>query len=229
MVFSWSYFVFMLPCFIISLICNISVKSNFSKYSQISNSRGLTGVQAAMNVLKANSVTGVRFERVGGSMTDHFDPRNNVIRLSETVYGAATVAAVGVACHEAGHACQHAEGYFPNKLRSAIVPVANIGSRLSWIFLIVGMLLPVQFKFVITIGIIMFSASVAFTLVTLPVEFNASSRALKTIQETGMLNPEEYEGAKKVLRAAAMTYVAAAATSIFQLLRLILVFGNRKR
>ena len=151
MVFSWSYFVFMLPCFIISLICNISVKSNFSKYSQISNSRGLTGVQAAMNVLKANSVSGVRFERVRGSMTDHFDPRNNVIRLSEPVYGAATVAAVGVACHEAGHACQHAEGYFPNKLRSAIVPVANIGSRLSWIFLIVGMLLPVQYKFVITI------------------------------------------------------------------------------
>ena len=227
--YDWTYLVIMLPCLIISLICSANVKSNFSKYSQISNSRGLTGADAAAAVLRAHSVSGVRIEAVGGSLTDHFDPRSNVIRLSQPVYGAATVAAVGVACHEAGHACQHAEGYFPNKLRSAIVPVANIGSKLSWIFLIVGMILPVQFKFFITIGIIMFSASVAFTLITLPVEFNASSRALKTIQETGMLNPDEYEGAKKVLRAAAMTYVAAAATSILQLLRLILVFGNRKR
>ena len=227
--YDWTYIVIMLPCFLISLICSASVKSNFSKYSQITNSRRLTGVQAAMGVLKAHSVTGVRFERVGGSLTDHFDPRSNVIRLSEPVYDAATVAAVGVACHEAGHACQHAEGYFPNKLRSAIVPVANIGSKLSWIFLVVGMILPVQFNFFITIGIIMFSASVAFTLITLPVEFNASSRALKTIQETGMLNPDEYEGAKKVLRAAAMTYVASAATAILQLLRLILIFGNRKK
>ena len=189
----------------------------------------MTGAQAAQQVLSAHGVTGVRIEPVSGNLTDHFDPRTNVIRLSESVYNATTVAAVGVACHEAGHAVQHAEGYVPNKIRSAIVPVANIGSKLSWIVLIIGMLLPVQFNFVITIGIVLFSASVLFTLVTLPVEFNASSRALKTIQSTNMLNESEYAGAKKVLSAAAMTYVAAAATSIAQLLRLLLIFGNRRK
>ncbi len=227
--YDWTYIVFMLPCLIISLICNAMVKTNFSKYSNVMNSRRLTGAQAAEKVLSANSVTGCRIEAVGGSLTDHFDPRSNVIRLSQPVYNVSSVAAVGVACHEAGHACQHAEGYFPNKLRSAIIPVANIGSRLSWIILVIGMILPVQFNFMITIGIVLFSASVLVTLVTLPVEFNASSRALKTIKETGMLNDSEYEGAKKVLRAAAMTYVAAAATSIMQLLRLLFIFGRRKR
>ncbi len=227
--YDWTYIVFMLPCLIISLICNAMVKTNFSKYSNVMNSRRLTGAQAAEKVLSANSVTGCRIEAVGGSLTDHFDPRSNVIRLSQPVYNVSSVAAVGVACHEAGHACQHAEGYFPNKLRSAIIPVANIGSRLSWIILVIGMILPVQFNFMITIGIVLFSASVLVTLVTLPVEFNASSRALKTIKETGMLNDSEYEGAKKVLRAAAMTYVAAAATSIMQLLRLLFIFGRRKK
>ena len=227
--YDWTYIVFMLPCLIISLICNAMVKTSFSKYSNVMNSRRLTGAQAAEKVLSANSVTGCRIEAVGGSLTDHFDPRSNVIRLSQPVYNVSSVAAVGVACHEAGHACQHAEGYFPNKLRSAIIPVANIGSRLSWIILVIGMILPVQFNFMITIGIVLFSASVLVTLVTLPVEFNASSRALKTIKETGMLNDSEYEGAKKVLRAAAMTYVAAAATSIMQLLRLLFIFGRRKK
>ena len=227
--YNWSYLIFMLPCFILSLICSASVKSSFSKYSKVQNSRRMTGAQAAQAVLTANGVTGVRIEPTTGNLTDHFDPGTNVIRLSESVYNSTSVAAVGVACHEAGHACQHAEGYFPNKLRSAIVPVANIGSRLSWIFLVVGMLLPVQYRFVVIIGIIMFSASVLFTLITLPVEFNASSRALKTIQSNGLLNQEEYPGAKKVLSAAAMTYVASAVTSIMQLLRLILIFGNRRR
>ena len=226
--YDWTYIVIMIPCLILSLVCSAMVKSNFSKYSQVRNSRGITGAQAAYNVLSANGVPGVRIEQVSGSLTDHFDPRSNVIRLSQPVYGAASVAAVGVACHEAGHACQHAEGYFPNKLRSAILPAANIGSKLSWIFLIVGMLLPVQFNFVITIGIVLFSASVLFTVVTLPVEFNASSRALKTIKDTGMLTAEEYVGAQKVLRAAAMTYVASAATAVMQLLRLLLIFGRRK-
>lgn len=227
--YDWTYILFMLPCFIISLICSANVKSSFSKYSKIQNSRHMTGAQAAQAVLNANGVTGVRIEPVSGNLTDHFDPRTNVIRLSEPVFNATTVAAVGVACHEAGHACQHAEGYFPNKLRSAIVPVANIGSKLSWIFLIIGMLLPAQYDFVITIGIVMYSASVLFILVTLPVEFNASSRALKTIQSNGILSQQEYPGAKKVLSAAAMTYVASAATAIMQLLRLILIFGNRKK
>ena len=228
MYYDWTYILFMLPCLILSLVCSAKVRSNFSKYSKVYNSRRMTGAQAAQQVLTAHGVTGVRIEPVSGNLTDHFDPRTNVIRLSESVYNAQTVAAVGVACHEAGHAVQHAEGYTPNKIRSAILPVANIGSRLSWIILVIGMLLPVQFNFVITIGIVLFSASVLFTLVTLPVEFNASSRALKTIQSTGMLNPDEYTGAKKVLSAAAMTYVAAAATSIMQLLRLLLIFNRRR-
>ncbi len=227
--YDWTYLVFMLPCFIISLICSARVKSTFSKYSQIQNSRRLSGAQAAHQLLSSKSVTGVRIEAVSGSLTDHFDPRSNVIRLSEPVYGQTTVAAVGVACHEAGHACQHAEGYIPNKIRSAIVPVANFGSKLSWIFLLVGMLLPAKYNFVITIGIVLFSASVLFTLITLPVEFNASSRALKIIKETGMLNEEEYDGAKKVLSAAAMTYVASAASAVAQLLRLLLIANSRNR
>lgn len=228
MYYDWTYILIMLPCFILSLICSASVKSNFNKYSKVINSRRLTGAQAAQQVLMAHGVTGVRIEPVQGNLTDHFDPRTNVIRLSESVYNSQSVSAVGVACHEAGHAVQHAEGYVPNKIRSAIVPVANIGSRLSWIILVIGMLLPVQFNFVITIGIVLFSASVLFTLITLPVEFNASSRALQTIKSSGMLNPDEYAGAKKVLTAAAMTYVAAAATSIMQLLRLLLILNRRR-
>ena len=227
--YNWDYLIYMLPCFILSLICNIAVKSNFNKYSQIANSRRLTGAQAAQQVLSAHGVTGVRIEPVHGNLTDHFDPRTNVIRLSESVYNATTVAAVGVACHEAGHAVQHAEGYLPNKIRSVIVPMANFGSRLSWIFLVVGMLLPVKYSFVMVIGIVLFSLSVLFTLITLPVEFNASNRALKTIKETNMLYPDEYDGAKKVLTAAAMTYVAAAATSIAQLLRLLMIANNRRK
>lgn len=226
--YDWTYILFMLPCLVLSLICSASVKNNFNKYSNVRNSRGMTGAQAAQSLLSANSVTGVRIEQVSGSLTDHFDPRSNVIRLSQPVYGVASVAAVGVACHEAGHACQHAEGYFPNKLRSVILPVANFGTKLSWIFLLIGMFLPAQFNFFITIGIIMFSAGVLFTVITLPVEFNASSRALKTIKETGMLNEEEYDGAKKVLRAAAMTYVAATATSVMQLLRLLFIAKRRR-
>ena len=224
----WTYFLFMVPCLILSIICNAKVKSNFKKYSQVANSRRMTGAQAAQQVLTANGVTGVRIEPVSGNLTDHFDPRTNVIRLSESVYSAQTVSAVGVACHEAGHACQHAEGYVPNKIRSAIVPVANFGSKLSWLFMIVGLILPVQYNFVVYIGIALYSLSVIFTLITLPVEFNASNRALNTIQNTNMLNPDEYDGAKKVLSAAAMTYVAAAATSLMNLFRLLLIAGRRR-
>lgn len=227
--YDWTYLIFMLPCLLLSLYCSAKVKSTFQKYSAVQNSRRMTGAQAAQALLTANGVTGVRIEPVSGSLTDHFDPRTNVIRLSDSVYSATTVAAVGVACHEAGHACQHAEGYMPNKLRSAILPVANIGSKLSWIFLIAGVILPVGYDFFITIGIVMFSASVLFTVVTLPVEFNASSRALKTIRETGMLSADEYTGAKKTLQAAAMTYVAATATAVMQLLRLLMIFGRRNR
>lgn len=226
--YDWTYIIFMIPCLILTIICQVKVKTTFSKYSQVQNSRHITGAQAAMNVLNAHGISNVRIEQVSGNLTDHFDPRTNVIRLSDSVYGSTSVAAVGVACHEAGHAVQHAEGYVPNKIRSFIVPVANWGSRLSWIFIVIGMILPVQYNFCITLGIILFSASVLFTLVTLPVEFNASSRALKTIQETNMLTADEYVGAKKTLSSAAMTYVAAAATAVMQLLRLLLI-ANRRR
>ena len=223
-----TYFLFMIPCLILSIYCSAKVNSTFNKYSKVSNRRGITGAQAAYQVLSANGVTGVRIEQVSGHLSDHFDPRTNTIRLSESVYNSASVAAVGVAAHEAGHAVQHAQGYLPNKIRSAIVPVANIGSKLSWILILIGFLLPVQFNFVVTLGIVFFSLSVLFTLVTLPVEFNASNRALATIQSTNLLYDDEYKGAKKTLSAAAMTYVAAAATAVAQLLRLVLI-ANRRR
>ena len=223
-----TYFIFMIPCLILSLCCSAKVNSTFNKYSKVANRRGLTGAQAAYQVLTANGVTGVKIEHVSGNLTDHFDPRTNTIRLSDSVYNSTSVAAVGVAAHEAGHAVQHAQDYFPNKLRSAIVPVANIGSKLSWILILIGFLLPVQYNFVITLGIVFFSLSVLFTIVTLPVEFDASKRALATIRNSNLLYDEEYTGAKKTLSAAAMTYVAAAATAIAQLLRLILL-ANRRR
>lgn len=223
-----TYFLFMIPCLILSIYCSAKVNSTFNKYSKVSNRRGITGAQAAYQVLSANGVTGVRIEQVSGHLSDHFDPRTNTIRLSESVYNSVSVAAVGVAAHEAGHAVQHAQGYLPNKIRSAIVPVANIGSKLSWILILIGFLLPVQFNFVVTLGIVFFSLSVLFTLVTLPVEFNASNRALATIQSTNLLYDDEYKGAKKTLSAAAMTYVAAAATAVAQLLRLVLI-ANRRR
>lgn len=225
--YDWSYILFMLPFFILSLVVQISMKSTFSKYSAIRNSRNLTGAQAAERVLMQNGVTGVRIESIQGSFTDHFDPRTNVIRLSEPVYNAATIAAVGVACHEAGHAVQHAQNYLPNRIRSAILPAANIGSKFSWILIVLG-LVTSALQPLLYIGIILFSAAVLFTVATLPVEFNASSRALSCIKETGMLSDNEYTGAKRTLQAAAMTYVASAATSVAQLLRLILI-ANRRR
>ena len=223
----WTYIVFMLPCLILSLICQVKVNSNFSKYSNVKNMRGMTGAQAAEYVLNHYGVHGVRIEQVSGNLTDHFDPRTNVIRLSESVYNVASVAAVEVACHEAGHAVQHATGYVPNKIRGAIVPAARIGSNLGWILFLIGLFLPTQYSFVLWLGIIFFSLSVLFTVVTLPVEFDASRRALKCIRDTNLLATDEYEGTKKVLQAAAMTYVAAAATALLQLLRLIIIANRR--
>ncbi len=224
--YDWSYLIFMLPLIIFTLVIQGIMNSTFRKYSAIRNSRGITGAQAAERVLMQNGVTGVRIEPVQGSFTDHFDPRSNVIRLSEPVYNSNSIAAVGVACHEAGHAVQHAQGYLPNKIRSVILPAANIGSKLSWIFIIAG-LITSALQPLLYVGIILFSAAVLFTLATLPVEFNASSRALKCIKETAMLSESEYTGAKRTLQAAAMTYVASAATAVAQLLRLILIAGRR--
>ena len=227
--FDWTYLVFIVPCIIITLICQIKVQSTFSKYSKIRNSRNITGAQAAEYVLRQNGVTGVRIEHVSGSMTDHFDPRTNVIRLSDTVYNSNSVAAVGVACHEAGHAVQHAVGYLPNKIRSIILPMAKIGSQLSWILILLGLVFTAKVGFVLLyIGIVLFSLSVLFTIATLPVEFNASKRALECIRESDLLYGDEYTGAKRTLQAAAMTYVASALTAIMQLLRLIVIARSRR-
>ena len=227
--FDWTYLVFIVPCVILSLFCQFKVQSNFSKYSQIPNSRHMTGAQAAEYVLRHNGVTGVVIEHVSGSLTDHFDPRSNVIRLSDSVYSSMSVAAIGVAAHEAGHAVQHANGYIPNKIRSAILPIANIGSKLSWILIIIGLIFYARIGTILLyIGIILFSASVLFTVATLPVEFDASRRALRCFRESNLLVGEEYNGAKKVLQAAAMTYVASAITAVMQLLRLIFIAGRRR-
>lgn len=225
--YDWTYLLIMLPCIVLTIICQINVNSTFKKYSKIRNSRNMTGAQAAEYVLRANGVTGVQILQVGGHLTDHFDPRSNVIRLSESVFNSNSIAAVGVACHEAGHAVHHAQGYVPNKIRSAILPVANIGSKISWIFIVIG-LASSMFQPLLYIGIVFFAASVLFTLATLPVEFNASSRALACIRENELLTADEYKGARSTLQAAAMTYVAAAATALLQLVRLILL-ANRRR
>ncbi len=226
--FDWTYMAFILPCIVISLICQINVKSTFSKYSKIRNTRNLTGAQAAEYVLRQNGVSGVSIEHVSGSLTDHFDPRTNVIRLSDSVYNNTSVAAVGVAAHEAGHAVQHAQNYLPNKIRSAILPMARLGSQLSWILILIGLLFTARAGYIILyIGIALFSLSVLFTVATLPVEFNASKRALECIRDTDLLYGEEYTGAKRTLQAAAMTYVASALTAVMQLLRLILIARRR--
>ena len=231
--FDYTYILFMIPCIIISLICQVRVKTAFSKYGSIPNSRGMTGAQAAEYVLRQNGVTDVRIECVKGKLTDHYDPRNNVIRLSEAVYNVNSVAAVGVAAHEAGHAVQTAKNYTPNKVRGAILPVARIGSSISWILIMLGFLFAYRSSsnpagmYLLYGGIILFSASVLFTIVTLPVEFDASRRALKCIREGNLLREDEYKGAKSVLTAAAMTYVASAVTAIMQLLRLLLIVNRR--
>ena len=225
--FDWTYMVFILPAIIITMIAQVRVNSAFNKYSKIQNLHNLTGAQAAQRVLATHGVSGVQIEHVAGKMTDHFDPRTNVIRLSDSVYGSTTIADVGIAAHEAGHAVQHAQGYLPNIIRGVLVPLANVGSWVSGMLIIIGLFLPLQYDWVLYLGILFYALSVLFTIVTLPVEFNASKRALQTIDETNMLMGEEYAGAKKVLSAAAMTYVAAAFTAIMSLLRLLTIANRR--
>ena len=213
---------------IISLIAQWRVNSAFSKYSRVASMSGMTGAQAARMILQSNGINDVSVQRISGKLTDHYNPSTKVLNLSESVYGSTSVAAIGVAAHECGHAIQHARGYFPLSLRTALVPVANIGSQLSWVFIIVGAILSFN-QTLITIGIIMFSAAVLFQLVTLPVEFNASARALEQLESNGILYRDEVSQTRTVLSAAALTYVAAAATAILQLLRLIILFGGRGR
>ena len=226
--YDYTYFVFIVPALIITMIAQYKVQSTFKKYSRIVTVKGMTGAQAADSVAKYGGASGVRIQQIAGSLTDHFDPRNNTISLSEDVYGSTTIAAVGVAAHEAGHSIQHAKGYLPNKIRGVLVPISSFGSRLAIPFVIVGLILPVQYNFVVTIGIALYGLAVLFQLVTLPVEFNASFRAIKALDETGILYPDELEGAKKVLIAAAMTYLAASFTAIMSLLRLLVLAGNRR-
>ncbi len=221
------YLILILPCMVLALWAQMKVKSTFSQYSQVRNARGLTGAQAAAAVLRHNGVFNVQIEHVGGSLTDHYDPRTNVIRLSDSVYGSTSVASVGVAAHEAGHAVQYATGYAPIKLRSAIVPLTQIGSQAALPLILLGVLF--SFGALISIGIWAFALSTVFQLVTLPVELDASSRALAAIRQGGLLTDNEYPMAKKTLTAAAMTYVAALAMSLAQLLRLVLLFGGRRR
>lgn len=221
------YFVLIIPAMLFALWAQAKVSSTFNRYSAQRTRNGMTGAQAAEAVLRACGVQGVRIERVGGNLTDHFDPRAGVIRLSQSVYDSPTVAAVGVAAHEAGHAAQYAEGYGPIKLRNAIIPVTQIGSSLAWPLLIIGLLF--NYESLFFAGILFFMLAVVFQLVTLPVEFNASARAISVLGEGGYLSPEEMPGAKKTLSAAAMTYVAALAVSIAQLLRLLLLFGGGRR
>lgn len=212
---------------VITLIASSKVKSTYARYERVRSVSGMTGAQAADKVLRAARINGVRIERVSGHLTDHYDPRTKVLRLSEGVYNSSSVAAIGVAAHECGHAIQDDKSYAPLRLRSAIVPVANIGSTLSWPIIILGIMFgATQFLY---LGIILFSAAVVFQLVTLPVEYNASSRAVQMLEQTGILYGDELDGTKKVLSAAALTYVAGAAAAILSLLRLVLLFGNRNR
>ena len=213
---------------LISLFAQFLVNSRFSKYSRVRSRSGMTGAQAAERILQSQGIYDVAIQRVSGKLTDHYDPRNKTLNLSDAVYASTSVAAVGVAAHECGHAIQHARGYAPLSFRSALVPVANIGSQLSWLFIILGIFFGGSHT-LIMIGILMFSAAVLFQLVTLPVEFNASGRALKLLSETGILQKDEVSDTRKVLSAAALTYVAAAATAVLQLLRLLRLFGVNDR
>ena len=215
---------------VLSLVASARVKSTFNRYSQMRNSRGMTGAQAAEQVLHGAGIYDVRIEHVRGNLTDHYDPRSKVLRLSDSVYGQTSVAAVGVAAHECGHAIQHAKGYAPLRFRNVLVPVANFGAKIAWPLILIGLLINSESSWLLMqAGIIAFSLAVLFQVVTLPVEFNASSRAIRVLADRGIMFGEEIVAAKKVLSAAALTYVAGAASSILQLLRLIILTGGRRR
>ena len=213
---------------IITMWASARVKSTYAKYDRVSNLRGITGAQVAEMILHQAGIYDVTVQRVAGSLTDHYDPAHRVLRLSDSVFGRATVAAVGVAAHECGHAIQHHQGYAPLQMRTTLVPICNFGNMISWPLILVGIIMGWN-QTLIRVGILLFCAVVLFQLITLPVEFNASSRALSILETSGILHGEENDGAKKVLSAAALTYVAAAAASILQLLRLVLLFGGRGR
>ncbi len=230
------YIILVLPCVLLSLWASFNVKSTFKKYSKQLSSRRITGAEAAQRVLSANGVYNVQIQQISGDLSDHFDPKTNVIRLSDDVYNSTSTAAIGVACHEAGHAVQYAQNYAPMQLRAAIIPITNIGSMLAMPLILLGLLLEIFLgigsdatMMFVYLGIACFSLSLVFQLVTLPVEFNASRRAMRAIADTNLLTPDEQTGARKTLTAAALTYVAATAVALAQVLRLLLIFGGRRR
>lgn len=219
------YLVLVLPALIIAMIAQTKVKSTFDKYSKVFSSKGITASNVAETILRGNGIYDVDVESVQGNLNDHFDPRTKKIRLSTPVYSSTSVAAIGVAAHESGHALQHAKGYMPIKVRNAVLPVAQLGSAAAFPLAILGLFMGIPF--LVNVGIVLYAAVVLFQLVTLPVEFNASRRALAILEGTYTLNEDELNGARKVLTAAAMTYVAAMLTSLMSLLRLILISRRR--
>lgn len=224
--FDWTY-ILVIAGALLSLLASWNVKSSYNRYARIANMRGLTGAEAARRILEANNVMNVQVQYVRGELTDHYDPRTQTVNLSDSVYNSTSVAALGVAAHECGHVMQHETGYVPLQIRTALVPAANIGSRFGIYIVILGLIL--AFEPLTTIGIWVFSLAVLFQIVTLPVEFDASRRALSMLEGYGMMGQEEVGGARKVLTAAALTYVAAAAASVMSLVRLLILRDNRRR
>lgn len=228
----WTYIVLVIPAMILALYAQNKVNSTFKKYSRVASRSGMTGAQAARRLMELNGIYDVSIERVSGNLTDHYDPSKKVLRLSDSVYSDTSVAAIGVAAHETGHAIQHARGYVPLTLRTVMVPLANLGSTLSMPLIFLGILFSFSSRMgnsMINLGILLFGLSVVFTIVTLPVEFNASKRAVACLGDSGILYDEEIGGVKKVLSAAAMTYVASTAVALANFLRLIIIFGGRRR
>lgn len=221
------FLILVIPAMILASIAQVMVKTTFSSKSKVLSSRGITGAQAAIRVLSYYGISNVQIERVSGNLTDHYDPKTNIIRLSDGVYNSTSIAAIGVACHEAGHAAQHAEGYLPIKIRNSIVPLCNIGSTIGIPLAVIGYFL--SFEPLVTIGLMLYALIAVFQFATLPVEFNASRRAMRVIDETGLLDDSEQSGARKVLTAAAMTYVASLIVALANLLRFVLRFSNRNR
>ncbi len=231
--FDWTYLLVIIGV-VLCLLAQMRVQSTFRKFEKVQCRNGMTGAEAAYRILRYAGITDVKIERISGSLTDHYDPRTKTLRLSDSVYGKSTVSAIGVAAHECGHAVQHQKNYAPLQFRSALVPVANLGSSLAWPLIIIGVILGGMVStgfpyWLIMGGILLFTLAVLFQIVTLPVEFNASSRALKVLESTGILCQDEIGSARKVLGAAALTYVASAASAILQLLRLLILFGGRRR
>lgn len=226
--YDWTYLLVLIGV-VICMAASGRVNSVFSRYSRVRSHSGMTGKEAAERILRRNGIYDVQVIHIPGNLTDHYNPGKKTLGLSDTVYNSSSVAAIGVAAHECGHAVQHAAGYAPLSIRGALVPVANFGSALSWPLILIGLLMNSQMSgLLINLGILLFSAAVLFQIVTLPVEFNASSRAVRVLESSGMLYPEEVGDVKKVLRAAALTYVASAASMILQFLRLIIIGGRRR-